>query len=379
MKFSADQRFKPSGLNSAFSFTGTDFESYIAHSEDLIKRARIDLSGENAEKIVADNSPFEWKPENFNGSGVLLIHGLYDSPFAVQDVAKYFYNKGYLVRAILLPGHGTVPADLLGVSYKDWLLATEFGINSFNNVERLFVAGFSTGALLAHHHALTSNKIDGIISFAPAFEIKSRYAFMADWHKVISWAIERTKWVYIGDDNDPAKYESLTFNSAHQVYMLGNAYQKLNKVHEYTLPTFFTVSDNDELIRTDYTINYFNSLSCEKQMLIYSTKDLEFNNEKISVVNSKKSDENILNFSHACIPISPDNPHYGRNGDYKDFRHYRNWALNKYQEKLNQEIYQGALTVKNLEHYHLQKLNYNPYFEDMMVEIDNFMAGISQS
>ena len=31
-------------------------------------------------------------------------------------------------------------------------------------------------------------------------------------------------------------------------------------------------------------------------------------------------DENILNFSHACIPVSPDNSHYGRNGDYKDFR-----------------------------------------------------------
>ena len=44
----------------------------------------------------------------------------------MRDVGQHYAEQGYLVRCILLPGHGTIPADLLTTSPTEWLKATEF-------------------------------------------------------------------------------------------------------------------------------------------------------------------------------------------------------------------------------------------------------------
>jgi len=48
------------------------------------------------------------------------VHGLADSPFSFIDVANHLADKGYLVRAVLLPGHGSKVGDLMLPSLADW-------------------------------------------------------------------------------------------------------------------------------------------------------------------------------------------------------------------------------------------------------------------
>ena len=75
-----------------------------------------------------------------------------DSPFMMRDIGEYFKEKSFLVRSILLPGHGTVPGDLTNISYEKWIEAVQYGINSFEKeTENLYIAGFSTGGALALH------------------------------------------------------------------------------------------------------------------------------------------------------------------------------------------------------------------------------------
>ena len=68
------------------------------------------------------NRSFELVPAEIRGAA-LLVHGLSDSPYSMRALADTLYAQGYYVLALRLPGHGTVPAGLTDVSWRDWYAA----------------------------------------------------------------------------------------------------------------------------------------------------------------------------------------------------------------------------------------------------------------
>ena len=60
--------------------------------------------------------------------GMLLIHGLYDSPYIMRDLENYFRSRCFVTRSILLPGHGTRPGSLLKIKFEDWVDTVDFAI-----------------------------------------------------------------------------------------------------------------------------------------------------------------------------------------------------------------------------------------------------------
>src|SRR5262249_26865700 len=146
------------------------FSKYVEWVRAQIRtaRARGGLKGSDEQALLDGQppsdldmrSPFELMPTCSDEAatplprGVLLIHGLTDSPFLVRDIAESLRRQCLLVRAILLPGHGTVPGDLLEVRYEDWVEAARYGLESFRGqVTDLYLGGFSTGGTLAIYHA----------------------------------------------------------------------------------------------------------------------------------------------------------------------------------------------------------------------------------
>ncbi|WP_319574178.1 alpha/beta fold hydrolase [uncultured Desulfobacter sp.] len=106
--------------------------------------------------------PFELLPENGStgpgkGKGFLLIHGLNHSPYRMRNIADSLhqaYPNG-TIRAVLLPGHGTVAGDSLTMRHTDWMAITDYGVRSFEKMETisdLYLVGFSTGTALAIRH-----------------------------------------------------------------------------------------------------------------------------------------------------------------------------------------------------------------------------------
>ncbi|MEK9627804.1 MAG: hypothetical protein VW455_02155 [Nitrospinota bacterium] len=97
-----------------------DFANYISDVKKQIKQA---TSKENLEdRWIEKRLPFEYKPDpakcRASKPGVLLIHGLTDSPFLMRDIGERFRENCFWVRSILLPGHGTLPGDLLHIDYQ---------------------------------------------------------------------------------------------------------------------------------------------------------------------------------------------------------------------------------------------------------------------
>jgi len=57
------------------------------------------------------NRSSQLHPATLKG-GVLLLHGMTDSPYSLRKLADMFHAQGFYVLSLRLPGHGTIPAEL---------------------------------------------------------------------------------------------------------------------------------------------------------------------------------------------------------------------------------------------------------------------------
>jgi len=72
------------------------------------------------------NRTFVMEPVVRRG-GVLLLHGLTDSPYSMRALAEQFRDQGYYTVGLRLPGHGTLPSGLTRATWEDWLAAVRVG------------------------------------------------------------------------------------------------------------------------------------------------------------------------------------------------------------------------------------------------------------
>lgn len=106
-------------------------------------------------------------------TGILLLHGYTGAPPEVRPMAEYLGAKGMTVRAPLLPGHGTTPADLNPRHWRE--LAQAAGDALFDlqsRCETVFIGGLSMGALLTLHLGQSVSGIAGLIPMAPALYLR---------------------------------------------------------------------------------------------------------------------------------------------------------------------------------------------------------------
>ena len=83
-------------------------------------------------------------------SGVLLIHGLTGTPTEMRLLGKGLNRAGYTVYGMQLAGHCGDADDLLKTGWRDWYASVEAAAEKFRHeVDHLFVAGLSMGAVLA--------------------------------------------------------------------------------------------------------------------------------------------------------------------------------------------------------------------------------------
>jgi carboxylesterase len=116
--------------------------------------------------------------------GCLLLHGFTGTPAEMRPLAERLAERGYSVRAPLLPGHGTRPEDLAPTRWPDWFGAAEESWDELGRVAPVrSVAGLSMGALLALHLAHERpREVRAVAALAPALELANqRGAGLALW------------------------------------------------------------------------------------------------------------------------------------------------------------------------------------------------------
>ncbi|MBU0674945.1 MAG: alpha/beta fold hydrolase [Proteobacteria bacterium] len=374
---SPPQRLTPSGLNSHYNITSTlPFPDYIDACRQMLIKARYEENSEEKGQAIEANLPFELRPDQNSErnsstgkyeNGILLIHGLSDSPYEMKPLAQYFQARGFLVRTILLPGHGSRPGDLLKVTAEDWQRSCTYGITGIaSQVDHVYLGGFSTGGALAVDYALRHpEEITGLYLFAPALKIKTVYA-------PLSLPVKTFKdWLSIHDDRDYARYESFSVNGAAQVYRLT---QKINhlvrregKVLE--MPVRIVLSLEDIVIDSRHTVETFQQwmVNPENQILLYTRAPLppEFTDSRI-MVTPPPPQSGILDYSHLSLLLPPTDPHYGINGNYRNCLHYRPESPQATSCLAGKADWLGEVSQTNLTRGIVQRMTFNPSFTDML-------------
>src|SRR5439155_131384 len=82
--------------------------------------------------------------------GVFLIHGLGGTQYDLGSMHKRLKNAGLVTHSLTLPGHGTKPEDLVGVTAEDWIDAVVAKYREIRGAHpTLHLMGMCMGALLA--------------------------------------------------------------------------------------------------------------------------------------------------------------------------------------------------------------------------------------
>jgi len=202
------------------------------------------------------NASFEMVPEDIKG-GVLMLHGLTDSPYSMRDVAKVFYDNGYYVLAMRYPYHGTYPGELLKLRWEDFSKTAKFGARMMKkklqgiNEGKFFMVGYSTGATATLQYIVhdmkedeTLPKPDGVFWLSPAMGVNpaAKFGFL----DIIASKIPgfgKFAWMDIYPEYDMAKYNSFAKNSGIEVYNLIKKSRenltKLDKEEKEELPPIY--------------------------------------------------------------------------------------------------------------------------------------------
>ncbi len=163
-------------------------------------------------------------------AGVLLLHGMSDSPYSLLSLGRALHSGGAWVVGLRLPGHGTAPAGLTRATYEDMAAATLLAVRHLREKigERpLHIVGYSNGAALAVHYSLEAladserPRAESLVLISPAIGVAPAAA-LAVWQARLGrlLGLEKLAWNSIVPEYDPFKYNSFAVNAGNQVHRL---------------------------------------------------------------------------------------------------------------------------------------------------------------
>ena len=177
------------------------------------------------------NRSYQMLPAGEPRGAVVLLHGLSDSPYSLRHVARTYVDRGFAAVALRVPGHGTVPAGLTNVDWRDWQAATRLAVREARRLagpgKPLHLVGYSNGGALAMQYTFDAVAGSGqevparVVLFSPMIGLTSfaRYAGLAGWPAVLP-RFSKSAWLEIVPEFNPFKYGSFPVNAARQSYEL---------------------------------------------------------------------------------------------------------------------------------------------------------------
>lgn len=418
IRFELHEKYQSFGLSEGDSYT--DYRNKVDRAlkknwQELFD-SKLDYPKQNTipvENIVDFHRPTDnYSDCQFSDQktrGMLLVHGLYDSPYIMKDLANYFNKKCFHTRSILLPGHGTRPGSLLKIRHQDWVNIVNTSVNQFaSQVDEVYISGFSTGGLLAVNSALNQPQVKGIFLFAPALKLSG---FAAKLSRLFGM-----KWVPFQkhDDVDYIKYESITLESAIQVSELGDKVRKQLKgvPDRIEIPVLIVVAENDSTIKADSTINLFEKgyFGSRSEMIVYtpikvgkscangeivsepvtSMKIPRYINSCFTHIDEASGNQYLIaDYSHMSLTLKSTDEHYGLGDEERSYKYclqyFHNHALRK--QCVSREIasenfcYGERRTFGSVKYPQcvkrnmiVRRLTSNPQFKGLTGHLDRFIS-----
>ena len=359
-----------------------DFDQYVESVRAHVNANLVAVAGFSRQQQVAWNLPFRTTPagpcSNGGRLGLLMVHGLSDSPFVFRDLAAYLAERCVEVRTLLLQGHGTRPGDMVTASAEVWRDQVRHHFEALSQaVDTAFIGGFSLGGALATDYALARSgpRPAGLIAVAPAWKLNglSDYLWLAPVADVFGDFVEREP------ERNPVKYESVTFNAGSQIAdVISVTQDRMTKHQALNLPLFLAATEADSVINLDYLVSQFHHrfVNPRNRMLIFrdtrQAMPLAKADQRIQSLNSFLPDANILEFSHQSLLIAPGNTLYGVGAPLQRCLEPNNISLEGCLQLPDSELWFSAWHDTPRPVY-TSRLTYNPWFGELANAIWQFI------
>ncbi len=181
------------------------------------------------------NRSFELVPADL-AAGVLLLHGMSDSPYSLRVLGRRLQDEGAWVLGLRLPGHGTIPSGLVRLKWEDMAAAVRVAMWQLKDRvgdAPIFLVGYSTGGALAVEYALAAlddaelPQVVKMVLISPAMGV-TRLAGLSVWQARLGrWlGLPKLAWNSILLEYNPFKYSSFAINAGDQVFRLSGAVQR---------------------------------------------------------------------------------------------------------------------------------------------------------
>jgi esterase/lipase len=351
------------------------FAAYQAEAEALVAQRRAFQTHDRRAEI-SFNAPQEWRPEGRPERGILLVHGLGDSPFSFTDIGPVLAQQGFLVRTVLLPGHGTRPADLIDVSNADWhrVVAQQTELLK-RDAGDVFLGGFSTGANLVTARALADDEIAGLLLFSPGFISDGGLEWVAPLiAPFVTWLRAPDP---LRPQQNPVRYLNVPTNGFGQFHHTSTDVRAALAARTYDKPALIVMTRHDSVLDAQGIADLFTDrFKHPASRLIWYGDPPAIDDPRIVVRPDHLPDYRISQFSHMSVLFSPNNPLYGREGSLRLCENGQNPGF--YDRcKNGEEVWYSDWGFEMPDRIHA-RLTFNPYF-DWQMQVAGEVLGRSSS
>ena len=298
------------------------FAQYSNAVREEVQRYRLPFDPEHAEREVELVSPVELPlGSSCNGESkgiAILVHGLSDTAFSLRDIGHTLAEVCFKSRLVLLPGHGTRAGDLRTTRHEDWQKTLRYLIDqAVNETNTVMLVGFSLGGVLTLDAALQrQNEIDGIIGISPAYYLPSER--IAKWANVLAPV---ARWLDKGVQDDPMRYEAMPTRGVAETWSaMTDMHKSLDKYGPVSIPWMLAQSMDDAVVVPDRNEKLWKqqATNANSQLIRFASTQQYPTEERVLTLPGSSDAYRVIGLTHLAIHQSPDNPHYGINGSYRN-------------------------------------------------------------
>lgn len=181
---------------------------------------------------------------------IVLTHGLSDSPYYLEAVARRFYRAGCQVVMPLLPAHGLIDPDLAmqdDLLDRKWRETIDHAVFTASLLgKKISIGGFSTGGALSLNRILRDQShingalflFSGALSIGGLAEVAGRLNFIQSITRITDGKI-------LGVGRDPYKYPMLPNFAGIELVQIINENKDLLQKNTISIPVFAAHSVHD--------------------------------------------------------------------------------------------------------------------------------------
>lgn len=219
-------------------------------------------------------------------AAVYFIHGIGGNAAGLHPIAQYLHEEnGVSAEGICLPGHGTIPEDLLTITHDQWVKKAE---NEYLRLkqcyEKVYIGGISLGSLVCLRIA-EKYKPDGVMLLCPPLIYHNRWVkyagVMAHFKNYYTW---KSKPFQL----DPVKaglvcYSKIPYHAVGEMTKLQK--EAVAGLSEITSPVLAMFGGQDQLVSPKASICLEKHLKAPLQEVLYRSAghSLLFSNENDKV------------------------------------------------------------------------------------------------